>query len=81
MAIDHFKFLGDLIRGTICDYDIPALPVAVDESGEAIESSREELELFFRLLADVQVGLGETRPSVLRQTAKLRAEYLGPDAA
>jgi hypothetical protein len=41
-------------------------PGPVDADGEATESSREELELFFELVADVIAEEGEPRQFVLK---------------
>jgi hypothetical protein len=54
-----------LIRGQRWDWDIPAMPGAVDEHGTA-ESSREELNLFFQLGDEVMAERGEQRPSKLK---------------
>ena len=71
MAVDYRTLLEDVIRGAICDHDVPALPLAIGESGEAVDSSREELELFFRLVDEVMVELGKQRPSILREITLL----------
>ena len=42
------------------------MPGAVDEHGEAAESSREELNLFFQLVDEVMAEGGEQRPSKLK---------------
>ena len=78
MVIDCRKLLKDVVRGTICDFDIPAAPIALDERGEGIECSREELELFFQLVDELTVELDVRRPFVLREITKLRQDYLGP---
>ena len=46
--------------------DVPVPPGPVDADGEATESSREELELFFELVADVIAEEGEPRQFVLK---------------
>jgi hypothetical protein len=78
MSVDLSKFLKDVIRGTIVDFDIPAVPIALDERGEAIECSREELKLFFRLVDEVRAETGpDSRLSIAREIAALRQEHLG----
>jgi hypothetical protein len=74
--LDYRKLLKDTIRGTICDFDIPAVPIAIDECGEAVGSSREELELFSNSWTVMAEHL-DSRPSIARQIAKLREECLG----
>ena len=80
MVVDYRKLLKDTIRGTICDFDIPAVPIAIDACGEAAECSREEFELF-QLVAEVTVELDEQRPLILREVTKLRQDYLGSDGS
>jgi hypothetical protein len=72
--IDHRKLLKDCIRGTIWEYDVPALPGPVDQDGEPTWSSREELELYFTLVAEVIEELGETREFVLTDIANRKRE-------
>ena len=79
MAVDYRKLPKDTIRGAIVDYDIPAAPIALDEHGEGIECSREELELFFQLVDELTAELDVCRPSGVREIARLRQDYLGQD--
>jgi predicted RNase H-like HicB family nuclease len=75
--IDYRKLLKDCIRGMRVDWEVPAVPLSVDARGEAIDSTREELELFFELVLEVVAEEGERRPSVLRDIVELEREYLG----
>jgi hypothetical protein len=58
--------------------DVPVPPGPIDADGEATESSREELKLFFELVAEVVAEQGEPRPFILAEIANLEDEYLGP---
>jgi predicted house-cleaning noncanonical NTP pyrophosphatase (MazG superfamily) len=53
------------------------VPIALDEYGEATDSTREELALFFEIVDEIMTAEGESRPSILREVAKLRQEHLG----
>jgi hypothetical protein len=77
MTIDYRKLLKDCIRGQIWTHDVPVPPGAVDASGEQTESTREELELFFDLLAEVIGEEGESRQFIIREIARLEWDYLG----
>jgi hypothetical protein len=79
MTVDLRKLLKDTIRGTMWEIDIPCAPGAVDENGDQIESSREELELFFDIVAEVLAEWGETRPTVIAEIGALEREYLGAE--
>lgn len=81
MTVDYRKLLKDCIRGMITDWDIPAVPLAIDSDAEAISSSDEELKLFFDLVAEVTAEQAELRQFVLDELAALEREYLGPTAA
>jgi hypothetical protein len=80
MTVDYRKLLKDCIRGMIIDCDIPAVPIASwHEDGE--DSTREELELFFDLVAEVVSEQGELRQFVLDDIARLERNYLGDGGA
>jgi hypothetical protein len=74
------KLLKDCIRGMVVDWDIPAVPLAIDADGEADSCTQEQLELFFDLVAEVVAEDPEPRQFVLDEIAKLEREYLSPDA-
>jgi hypothetical protein len=80
MTVDYRKLLKDCIRGMVVDWNIPAVPLAIDADGEADSCTQEELELFFDLVAEVVAEQGEPRQFVLEELAALEREYLGPDA-
>jgi hypothetical protein len=72
------KLLKDTIRGMILHWDVPVAPVGVeDENGDDTPSTREELELFFELVAEVVEELGEVPPRHIREIAELEHGYLG----
>jgi len=76
MTVDYRKLLKDCIRGMIVEWDIPAVPIASrHENGESC--TREELELFFDLVAEVMGEEGESRQCVLDDIARLERDYLG----
>ena len=78
MTVDYRKLLKDCIRGMIVEWDIPAVPIASrHEDGE--DSTREELELFFDLVAEVMSEEGEPRQFVLDDIARLERDYLGDE--
>jgi hypothetical protein len=81
MTIDYRKLLKDCIRGQVWSHDIPEPPGAVDANGKQTGSTREELELFFDLVAEVIAEEGEPRQFVLDEIAGLEREYLGQGEA
>jgi hypothetical protein len=78
MTVDYRKLLKDCVRGMIVDWDIPAVPLAIDANGEADNCTDEELELFFELVAEVVAEEPENRQIILDDLAALERSYLGP---
>jgi len=82
--LDPRKLLKDVVRGMVYEWDVPAVPAAVDEDGITVESTQEELQLFFALVDEViaeeqkvlQAHGGFYPSNLLHTIAALKDEYL-----
>lgn len=86
MTVDYRKLLKDCIRGMMVEWREPAVPIASWHEGsdepqwvDSLRSTREELELFFDLVAEVMAEEPVPRhmQSVLDNIARLERTFLG----